>query len=125
MAIKNIDLNDAANKAYVDSVASGGASLNVGNSKVFFGTSTTGASETTKDVTCADFTSSDLVDGVMVLVKFSTKNTGAVASLKLNVNNTGAYSIKKIYYTNGVTNLTSASEIAANSVIPFIFTGSY
>lgn len=117
--------NDAANKAYVDSVASGGASLNVGNSKVFFGTSTTGASTTTKDVTCADFTSSDLVEGVMVLVKFSTKNTGAVASLKLNVNGTGAYNIKKIYYTSGVTNLTNAAEIAANSVIPFIFTGSY
>lgn len=117
--------NDAANKAYVDSVASGGASLNVGNSKVFFGTSTTGASTTTKDVTCADFTSSDLVEGVMVLVKFSTKNTGAVASLKLNVNGTGAYNIKKIYYTSGVTNLTNAAEIAADSVIPFIFTGSY
>ena len=63
--------------------------------------------------------------GVMVIVKFANKNTGAVASLTLNVNSTGAHAIKKIYATSGISNLTNAAEIAANSFIPFIFTGTY
>lgn len=117
---------DAANKAYVDdAVAGGGGGGSAGNSKVFYGTCDTAASTTAKAVTCANFASSDLVAGVMVLVRFSVKNTGAVASLTLNVQSTGAYNIKKLYTTSGISNLTNAAELAAGSVIPFIFTGSY
>ena len=101
----------------------GDVELDCGNSKIFYGTCTVAAATTEKTVTCPDFTSSDLVDGVMVLVKFSNTNSGAVGSLTLNVNSTGAKGIKKIYTTSGVSNLTSAAEICANSVIPFIYNG--
>lgn len=120
---------DAANKAYVDAAiidaASGGVTVDVGNTKIYYGTCATAAATTTKAVSCADFRQSDLVPGVMVLVKFQYKNTGAVASLKLNVQNTGEISIKKNYSTTGVTDLTAAGELGANSVVPFIYTGEY
>ena len=61
----------------------------------------------------------------MVIVKFSVKNTGAVANLTLNVNGTGAKGIRKIYSTSGITTLTSATELAANAPIPFIYNGTY
>ena len=95
-----------------------------GNTKLFYGTCSSSASATTKTVTCNGFTQSDLVAGVMVLVRFSNTNTGAVASLKLNVESTGAYNIKKNYTTSGISNLTTPSELYSGSVVPFIFTGS-
>ena len=81
----------------------------------WYGTCTTGASATTKEVTCADFT---LDTGRTIAVKFSNTNTGAVASLQLNVNNTGAKAIK---YKGA--NIPSADLIASGSVISFLYDG--
>jgi len=81
----------------------------------WYGTCTTGASTTTKEVTCANYT---LDTGRYISVKFSNTNTGAVASLKLNVHNTGAKDIK---YKGE--SLPSAGLLASGSVIEFIYDG--
>ena len=101
----------------------------LGNSKIFYGTCDSAANNTEKAVICPEFTTNSLVDGVMIIVKFSNTNSAAVASLQLNVNSTGAYDIKKVYSTNssnaGLKSLTQVAEISADSVIPFIFNGTY
>lgn len=102
----------------------GGGGGNAGNSKVFYGTCDTAADSAAKTVTCTDFTQSDLVNGVMIVVKFSNTNTEAVDSLTLEVNSTGAKPIKKIY-NYAISNLSAKSELIANGVIPFVYTGSY
>ena len=96
----------------------------VGNSKVFYGVCDTSAATTDKAVTCKGFTADDLKEGVMISVKFGYTNSGAVASLTLAVNDTSAYPIKKIY-NSGIKDLTSAGELYADAIIPFVFTGSY
>ena len=78
--------------------------------RLFFGTCDTAAATAAKTVTCESFTSSDLDNGTMMLVKFSTANSAAVADLTMNVNNTEAISIKKIY-NYAIANLTNAGEI--------------
>ena len=89
---------------------------------IFKGTCETAAATTAKTVVCPDFTASDLVKGALIFVTFSATNTGAVASLTMNVNSTGAKSLKK-QYNGGVTNLTSASELIANSTYLFQYDG--
>lgn len=100
-----------------------------GNSKIFYGTCNTVAATTEKAVICNDFTEDDLVDGVMVITKFTYTNSGAIASLTLNVNETGAYNIKKIYATSssnaGLKDISQVGEIYADAPIPFIFNGTY
>ena len=81
----------------------------------WYGTCTTGGATTTKAVTCANYS---LDTGSTIDVKFSNENSGAVASLKLNVNSTGAKSIK---YKGA--NLPSADLIGAGSVLRFIYDG--
>ena len=87
----------------------------------FYGTCATAAAA--KTVVCADFTSSDLTEGVTLIVEFSAANTGAVADLTLDVNSTGAYHIK---YNNAGTlsNLGDKSYIKASTYM-FYFTGTY
>lgn len=87
-----------------------------GNGKLFFGTCDTAGATAAKVVTCPEFTESDLTVGTAIMVSFDNVNSGAVASLTLNVNNTGAYSIKKLYNT-GLANLTSAGEIRASNYL--------
>lgn len=82
---------------------------------IFYGTSNTAAATTTKDVTATGFA---LVSGALIAVKFTVTNTGAVASLQLNVNSTGAKSIK---YRGG--NLPSAGTLTANRVYLFVYDG--
>lgn len=94
-------------------------------SRVYYAECATAAATTAKVATVVGSEHFVAAAGVMVIVKFANKNTGAVASLTLNVNSTGAHAIKKIYTTSGISNLTNAAEIAANSFIPFIFTGTY
>ena len=60
----------------------------------------------------------DLYEGSIVFVKFTVTNTGAVASLTLNVNDTGA---KPIKYR--AANLSSAGTLAANRVYGFVYDG--
>ena len=100
------------------------SNLELGNAKIFYGTCDTAAGTTEKAVTCTEFTSGDLVKGAVVFVAFTNTNSGAVANLTLNVNGTGAKPIKK-YYNNGINNLTSAAELIANSIIPFVYIGTH
>lgn len=81
----------------------------------WYGTSSTNASTTTKVVSCTGYT---LATGRTIAVKFSNTNTGAVASLQLNVNQTGA---KPIKYKGE--NLPSADLLASGSVIHFLYDG--
>lgn len=103
--------------------ASGRMSLN-GNTRLFYGTCNTLASTTTKGVVCSAFTVADLVPGNVIYVKFSVTNTGAVADLKLSVNGTAAKNIK--YFNNGsYANLPSAGYIKADTMISFMYDGTY
>lgn len=80
-----------------------------------YGTCSTAAATVAKTVSITGF---NLVTGARALVRFTTTNTGAVASLTLNVNGTGAKSIK---YRNG--NLPSASTLSANRTYEFVYDG--
>lgn len=94
----------------------------LGNGKLFFGTCATAGA--TKVVTCNAFTASDLTDGTALLVKFTATNTGAVASITLNVNGTGAKSVKK--QTNStVGNVDNAGRILANYTYLFVYSNNY
>lgn len=92
--------------------------------KIFYGTCATAAATAAKVVECEEFTSSDLVAGTILLVRFSATNSGAVASLTLNVNSTGA---NKIQYINNGTrgNLGSAGYLKASTTYAFVFDGTY
>ena len=81
-----------------------------GNAKVFFGTCDTAASTGAKVVTCSSFTASDLDNGTILLVQFSSANTASVDTLTLNVNSTGAIPIRKVYNYSTST-LNNAGEI--------------
>ena len=91
---------------------------------IYHGTSASAATDTTKVVTCENFTSSDLKAGAAILVTFSTTNSAAVASLALNVNGTGVKNVK--YINNGTLgNLSSAGYLKANTTYLFIYDGTY
>ena len=94
-----------------------------GHIGAFHGTCTTAAGTATKVVTCADFTSADLVAGAMIVVSFSNANSAAVADLKLDVNGTGAYGIRQ-NNSGTLSNVGDKSYLKASSY-PFIFNGSY
>ncbi len=82
---------------------------------IHYGVCSTAAATTTKVVACTGFTK---VTGAWIAVKFTVTNTGAVASLQLNVNGTGGSPIK---YRNG--NLPSASTLTAQRVYLFVYDG--
>lgn len=81
-----------------------------------YGECTTVAATVEKTVACEGF---KLVTGAWIAVKFSATNSGAVASLTLNVNDTGA---KPIRYRNN--NLPSVGTLAANRTYMFVYDGS-
>lgn len=64
-------------------------SLMATQSRIWYGTSSTGASTTAKSVTCSGFT---LKTGETIAVKFTNNNTASAPTL--NVNSTGAVAIK-------------------------------
>lgn len=93
---------------------------NVGG--VFYGTCSTAAGTVAKVVECADFTADNLKAGAIIIVTFTATNSGAVASLTMNVNSTGAKPIK--YINNGTLgNLVSAGYLKANTEYPFYYDG--
>ena len=95
-----------------------------GSLNTFFkGTCSTAAATTTKVVTCPEFESSDLVKGVIIMVTFDNTNSGAVASLKMNVNSTGDIPIKKFSTGAAPANLTAAAELGANQTKMFEYDG--
>lgn len=90
---------------------------------IFKGTCSTAAATTTKVVVCPEFTSADLVRGAVIFVTFTATNSGAVASLKLNVNSTGAKCIK--YMRNAAeSDLPGVGYLRANMTYRFVYTGS-
>lgn len=93
------------------------------NTRIFKGTCATAAGTTTKVVVCEDFTSADLVKGALIFVTFSNTNSGAVASLNLNVNSTGAKPIKKIKNA-AISTLSATGELIANATYLFAYDGS-
>ena len=89
---------------------------------LFYGTCSTAAATAAKVVDCADFTADNLKAGAIIIVTFTATNSGAVASLTMNVNSTGAKPIK--YINNGTLgNLTSAGYLKANTEYPFYYDG--
>ena len=103
-----------------DSVARGG----IGNAKLFYGTCSSAAAATEKVVMCSEFTANDLVAGTMINVKFDATNSGAVASLTLNVNGTGAKNIKYIY-NNERDNIPAAGYLLKDNMYTFRYDGTY
>ena len=95
-----------------------------GNAKIFYGTCSTAAATTAKVVTCADFTSADLVKGALIYVTFDNSNTGAVGSLTMSVNGTAAKSIKHLK-NGGLSNLAGAGHLCANQTYLFTYDGTY
>ena len=93
-----------------------------GNGRIFYGTCATAAGTVDKEVVCTDYDALQIGD--IVIVKFNTTNSGAVASLTLNVNGTGALSIKKQYNTS-LANLNNAGELRADTISEFIYNGTY
>ena len=83
-----------------------------GNGRVFYGTCSTAGGTGAKIVECPSFTSADLDNGTIILVKFTNTNSAAVDSLTLNVNSTGAVDIKKIY-NYATSNLSNVGELRA------------
>lgn len=100
------------------------ANLELGNSKIFYGTCNTEAATAIKEVTCTDFTNNDLKVGALIYVTFTQEdtNTAAVDSLKLKVNNSEAKPIK--YQSNASTsNLPAVGYIRKNITYPFFYDG--
>ena len=89
---------------------------------IFYGTSTSDNSATTKEVTCSEFTSTDLVSGVMIIVVYNKSNTAAVTNLQMNVNNTGAKPVKRRILGN-VGNLLDPLEFYGTML--FMYNGLY
>lgn len=93
---------------------------NVGG--VFYGTCSTAAGTVAKVVECADFTANNLKAGTIIIVSFSATNSGAIASLTMNVNGTGAKPIR--YINNGTLgSLVSVGYLKANTEYPFYYDG--
>lgn len=80
-----------------------------------FGTCSTAAATTAKEVSCADFA---LTSGATIIVKFTNKNSAA--SPTLNVNSTGA---KNIYYRGAALTASSIYNWGAGDLVEFYYDG--
>ena len=93
-----------------------------GNAVIFQGTCDTAAATVAKVVTCADFTSADLVVGAKIYVTFTHTNSGARANLTMNVNGTGAKPLREL--RNGaVSQIPGNGYIIANQTYVFTYDG--
>lgn len=95
----------------------------IGNAKIFYGTCSTAAATKTKEVTCPGFTAEDLVKGALIFVTFDYTNSGAVASLYMNVNSTGAKRLKKVRNAAAPADLSHVAELQANVTYLFGYNG--
>lgn len=86
-----------------------------GNGRVFHGTTATAAGTTAKVVTCADFASTDLVYGTILVLEFDNANSATAPTL--NVNNTGA---KEAYWFWG-TSVVAFGKMSSLANHPYIF----
>lgn len=85
----------------------------------FFGTCATAAATAAKAVVCEEFTSADLVEGTVIVVKFTYAQTYNGAPT-LNVQSTGAKNIKRVGTTNA-----ARYEWLDGEVLQFVYDGSY
>lgn len=93
------------------------------SSRVWYAVCDTVAATVAKVATISPATTDFTLEiGRMVNVRFVNTNTGAVASLTLNINGTGAKPIKN-FYNGGINNLSSAGYLKANSIITFKYDG--
>lgn len=90
--------------------------------KVFYGTCSTSASTSAKTVSITGFTSSDLVAGTMVVIKFTYTNTNSAPTL--NVSSTGAKNIKQ-YGSTAIGSNQDINGWYAGAVVPFVYDGTY
>lgn len=105
----------SASGALTTGTASGGGD-GVG---VFYGTCATAAATAAKAVVCEEFTSDHLVEGTVVIVKFTYAQTYNGAPT-LNVQSTGAKYIKRIGSTNA-----ARYEWQTGEVLQFVYDGTY
>lgn len=106
----------AADGALTTGTASGGGGAGVAT---FYGTCATAANMAAKAVVCKEFTSDYLVEGTVVIVKFTNAQTYNGAPT-LNVNNTGAKGVKRFGTTDA-----AISEWLAGEVLQFVYDGTY
>ena len=98
--------------------------INGNTGGIFYGTCSTSGDAIAKIVECSAFTSTDLIEGAIILVHFENTNNGAVTDLTMNVNNTGAKAIK--YINNGtLINIPSAGHLKADTSYFFVYDGTH
>lgn len=99
------------------------ADLDLGNAKIYYGTCSTAAATTQKDVVCATYPrTGDPVKGDIIFVTFDNTNSAAVADLTLKIGNSTA---KHIVYQNttSIGDLPAAEYLIANNTYRFQYDG--
>ena len=102
------------NDGVISSVGGGGSSEGC---LTFYGTCATAAATQAKAVVCEEFTSSHLVEGTVLHVKFTYAQTYNGAPT-LNVNSTGAKNIRRVGTTNA-----ARYEWVAGEMLSFVYDG--
>lgn len=100
------------------------AGLELGNAKIFYGVCSSDlVNEAVRVVVCPEFTSSDLVAGAIIYVKFTTSGRygGAYADQKMNVNNTGDIQLYRQNNAHGATLFNT--QCYANQLYEFYYDG--
>lgn len=85
------------------------------------GTCDSDGSATAKVATVTGAFPDPLTVGTTVMITFANPNSGAVASLTLNVNNTGAFPIKYVN-NSALNNLSAVGQIRNNVPVMFVYT---
>ena len=93
------------------------------NSAIFHGTCDSAGSATAKVATVTGAFPDTLTPGTAVMITFANANSGAVASLTLNVNGTGAFPIKYVN-NSALGNLSAVGQIRADVPVMFVYTES-
>lgn len=90
-----------------------------GNSRIFYGTSSTAAGTDAKVVACSSYDA--LTTGDILVVNFSSVNTAS--SPTLNVNSKGAKSVRSIYNGEAASTLKYSGEVRGTCI--FVYDGTY
>lgn len=109
---------DGSYYRYITSTAAGSV-VQPRGANTWYGTSSTLAATSSKTSTIDNYV---LTKGSLVTIAFSTANTYVSGALTLEVNSTGA---KYIYYNNAQTSSSNTLTWEANSVLTFMFDGTY
>lgn len=113
----------AYNKASTAQNTANSVQTQLNDSRIWYANCTTAAGTVAKvatiDPATTEFT---LKAGAVVNVKFTNTNSGAVASLSLNVNGTGNKPIKYINNAS-ISNLTAAGQLQGGTIVQFTYDG--